>query len=226
MQFADAVVATCTAEADLLARAYRIEPRKVHVVPNAADVNVFGDPDRRLFQDHYGESDYLLTVGRIEPNKNQLTLIRAVRGLGVRLVIVGRAGDGHAAYELACRREGEGHVRFIDHLPYGSPLLASAYAGSRAFVLPSLSEIAPNSLIEAAMSGTTVVATRNSVAAYEWFGDDVLYLDPRSERDVENVLRRALTAAPPSSLRRQALGAHSWAAVCEQLRQVYSSVTQ
>ena len=47
-----------------------------------------------LFQARWGTEPFVLSVGRIEPRKNTLGLIRALRGLGLPLVVIGEAPPG------------------------------------------------------------------------------------------------------------------------------------
>ena len=106
----------------------------------------------------------LLTVGRLEPEKNPLLLIEALHGLELeapgryRLTWVGR-GELEDAVR---RRVGElglsERVRVLGYVPFG-PELLDLYRRAHAFVHVSRTEGVPQVLIEALASGTPVVAT-------------------------------------------------------------------
>ena len=55
-------------------------------------------------------------VGRIEPHKNQLGLIRELHGTGVELMIVGDEHPHHPEYVARCRREADSKVTFVPGL--------------------------------------------------------------------------------------------------------------
>jgi glycosyltransferase involved in cell wall biosynthesis len=225
-QLANAVLATSAYEAEVLRKAYNIPWTKLHVIPSAVDGPVFTAATQNLFGDTYGVANYILTIGRIEPNKNQLRLIEAAQRLGRPLVIVGKPGVGADDYAYQCRQAAGGRVLFIDELPYNSALLASAYAGAAAFVLPSLSEIAPNTTLEAMLAGTRVVVTKNSLSPREWFGDRVLYVDPLDVDDLACKIEAAIHTAADAETRVTLLRRHSWEGVAARLNEIYSAALQ
>src|SRR3990172_2805106 len=123
----DLLLPNSKAEAQQLIRYFSVTPERIHVVPNGADPR-FANADPRAFVERFDMRDFVLCPGRIEPRKNQLGLIRAMRGCGVPLVILGQVVPGHEAYLDACRREADEHVRFLDRIEHDDPALAGAYA--------------------------------------------------------------------------------------------------
>jgi glycosyltransferase involved in cell wall biosynthesis len=106
----------------------------------------------------------LLTVGRLEPEKNPLLLVDAFAELErrrpgrYRLTWVGRGPmDAEVRHRVAELRL-ESSVELLDYVPFGDPLL-SLYRRAHLFVHVSLSEGMPKVLIEALASGAPVVAT-------------------------------------------------------------------
>lgn len=188
------LVAVSRREAALLTRAFPGAASRIEVVPNCTDPAVWSRGDADAFCSRIGlpRGSFVLSVGRIEPNKNQLRLLEACRSQGLVPVLVGQCGVGQEDYFRACQAE----VRkqrgvWLPHLKPDDTELASAYAGCGCFALVSESEIAPNSALEAGMSGARVVVTRNSLGAPEWFGEEAAYVDPRSVADIARGLRRA-----------------------------------
>jgi glycosyltransferase involved in cell wall biosynthesis len=149
-----------------------------------------------------------------------------MRSIDLPLVVVGRVSDDAKAYATRCYEAGKGRVKFIDQLPYNSPLLASAYAGAEAFVLPSISEIAPNTTLEAAMAGTRIVVTRNSLAPVEWFGDNATYIDPLDEGDIAKKLINTINSHRNTLFRERIIREFSWEAGAQKLIQVYRNVLE
>jgi glycosyltransferase involved in cell wall biosynthesis len=138
----------------------------------------------------------ILNVGRLDPEKGTVYLIRAVHELvrsGWRSLRLDLVGTGRE--EGALRREVEKlglteHVRFMGYIPYGPGLLA-VYRASDVFVLPSLTEGFPQALLEAMACGVPVVATRvGGVAGLVEDGRNGLLVDPASPGQICSALRR------------------------------------
>jgi glycosyltransferase involved in cell wall biosynthesis len=106
----------------------------------------------------------LLTVGRIDPEKNPLLLVEVIAALErarpgryrLRWVGVGPMADDVRSRAVQL---GVGdRIELVGYVPYGPRLLAS-YRDAHAFVHVSLTEGVPQVLTEALASGTPVVAT-------------------------------------------------------------------
>ena len=101
-----------TSEANQLVRLFGVPREQIRVVPNGVLPSIASaSPD--LFHSRWGAEPFVLFVGRIEPRKNPLGLIKALRGLGLPLVVIGEAPPGCEEYERACRRAGTGHVSWL-----------------------------------------------------------------------------------------------------------------
>jgi glycosyltransferase involved in cell wall biosynthesis len=106
----------------------------------------------------------LLTVGRIDPEKNPFLLVEALAEL--ERARPGRfrlrwVGVGPLAGAVARRAEEAGvgaRFELVGYVPFG-PGLLDLYRGAHAFVHVSLTEGVPQVLAEALASGTPVVAT-------------------------------------------------------------------
>lgn len=163
------------------------------VVPNAADP-AFARADAREFLSRFGLTDFVLCCARISPRKNQLTLVRATRGLGFPVVFIGPVNDPF--YLEACRKEADQSHHFLGFMPQTQ--LGSAYAAARVHVLPSWFETPGLASLEAALAGCNIVSTDRGTAR-EYFGDLAWYCDPA---DVGSI-REAVTAAYRAPRRRE-----------------------
>lgn len=93
-------------------------------------------------------------VGRIEPSKGVLDLVRAMRGVDARLVVV---GDGAGAYADGVRREADARVTFAGAVEDARRLMP----WFDLLAVPSRREAFGTVAAEALAAGTPVVATRS-----------------------------------------------------------------
>jgi glycosyltransferase involved in cell wall biosynthesis len=106
----------------------------------------------------------LLTVGRIEPEKNPMLLLETMRRLEAeepgryRLTWVGRGPLEEEVHRRAEQLDVHERIQFLGYVTFGQELL-DLYRRAHVFVHVSLSEGVPKVLIEALASGTPIVAT-------------------------------------------------------------------
>lgn len=135
---------------------YSIKSSQMSMIPNGIDDSFFSE---RIDNVNLPFENYIISIGRIEPNKNQLSLIRAVNKLKRNLIIVG--GDGFDKnYIQQCKQESGDNVYYwgLERNPY---ILKCLYKQAGITVIPSLSEMAPLVAFESVAMGTPVLCTKN-----------------------------------------------------------------
>jgi glycosyltransferase involved in cell wall biosynthesis len=134
--------------------------REAVYVPNGVDEPVWR-PARQIVEQYELEpGSYLLFLGRLVPEKAPDVLIRAFRRLpgDQRLVIAGGSSFTTGFVdELHALAKADPRVLFTGYV-YGE-LLDELYSNAAGFVLPSLLEGLPLTLLEAASYGTPVIAS-------------------------------------------------------------------
>lgn len=193
---ADVVIFKSQAEQDMFASFFDLPSEKVRRIVTPADAIYRQEAPKGLFKSLYGLDRYLIGVGIIEPNKNQLAVIRALKGLDHKLVLVGGYRD--AAYYRQCREEGGDDVLFIDALPARSEILRSALREAEAFVECSF-EPPGLSALEAGLTGVRVVVSRSPWTT-EHFDDLVDYCDPANVESIRAAVQSALQRPVSSRL--------------------------
>ncbi len=221
LTIADRVIVNSKMEADSLARVYELPLERFSVVYNGVEDMFLGAADSRDFKFRYGlESQrYLLNVANIEPRKNQLRLIEAIKRFpDLKLVVIGLARD--ESYRDECFKLAGDQLMFIGELPYGSPLLRSAYAGCEAFVMPSTLETPSIAALEAAATGAKLVITSVG-STTEYFADEAEYVSPDSTESISRGIERALHSPNTSKLRSRIGRSFTWRMIANDLREVY-----
>jgi D-inositol-3-phosphate glycosyltransferase len=168
----DAVLASCTVEADQIASLYGGEPGRIRIVPPGVDHAFFGPGHRPQARRALGlplDGRLLLFVGRIQPLKRADVAIETLAELRqrndepYRLVVVGGPSGPHgekslqSLYDVADARGVREHVHFVDPQPH--ELLSSYYRAADVCLVPSRSESFGLVALEAAACGTPVVAS-------------------------------------------------------------------
>ena len=137
--------------------------------------------------------EYLLSVGRLEPRKNRLGLLRALALLPTprpKLVIAGQRDFGYEKiFQLRDELLLQDDVIFLETA--SDDLLAALYRNARLFVYPSFAEGFGMPVIEAMASGIPVI-TSNTTSLPEVAGDAALLVDPHSPEEIRDAMNRVL----------------------------------
>jgi D-inositol-3-phosphate glycosyltransferase len=169
----DAVVASCTVEADQLVDLYGADPARIALVAPGVEHAFFGPGDRGQARRAVGlpaGEPVVLFVGRIQPLKGPTIAVAALAALrqsGGRagrssLVVVGGPSGPHGSEELAAvHRAISGHdlgpaVRLLPPQPH--EMLSTYFRAADICVVPSHSESFGLVALEAAACGVPVVA--------------------------------------------------------------------
>ena len=182
---------------------YRLRPKlglPLCVVPEAAEACFRRLPEAeidRALPARYGVSGpFILSVCSLEPRKNIATLLRSFSRLlrdytaPVSLVLVGRAAwRSSLLSELVRELRLTERVVFTGYIPDAD--LVQLYNQARLFVYPSKYEGFGLPLLEAMACGTPVVSS-NASALEEVAGDAALLVDPLSEEQLTEAMRRLL----------------------------------
>jgi glycosyltransferase involved in cell wall biosynthesis len=224
LELADAILPNSRAEARQLVRYFGSRAERIHVVPNGVSSR-FAGASAELFRSVHGADGFVLFVGRIEPRKNVLGLIRAVRSQDLPMVVFGAPPPGHEAYAATCRRVGGSAVRWLGAIDHDDPLLASAYAAARVFALPSWFETPGLAALEAALAGAAVVITPLGCTR-EYFGDRVAYARPDHPAELRRAIERAWARGADPRLATDIAAHYLWSNVARRTAEVYDQVVR
>lgn len=147
---ADKIIVTTDRDKTYIEKNYPVSEEKVHVIPNYIDTDLFKpDPAPRI-------PNRLLYVGRMEPEKNLINLIRAVNGLEVELILIGD-GSMKPQLEILVAENGIRNVKFLGRV--ANELLVQEYNKAEIYIQPSIYEGNPKTIMEAMACGCLVIGS-------------------------------------------------------------------
>jgi glycosyltransferase involved in cell wall biosynthesis len=220
---ADIVIGNSDAEGNLMASVFNIPRDKFVTVYNGVDESFFDDISAELFKKQFDFYDpFILNVANIEPRKNQLRLIQAMKHFPqLKLVLIGHIRDEQ--YAQQCFDAGGDQVHYLGALPHDSLLLRSAYKACELFALPSTLETPGLAALEAAATGAKILITSEG-CTNEYFGQGVIYIDPNSEESIKNGIADSIIANRNSLLKLAVNANFTWKHVISNLLAHYKAV--
>lgn len=196
---ADALFSVSDYSKGEIVKRYGVPAERVNVTFNGVDASRFhpgpegADLVRALGLE---PGNYIITVGRLEPRKNQANLIRAWGQLGPdapQLVVVGQPDfsfeDIYQAQQEVSRK-----VVMLDKV--SDEQLPALLRHARLFAYPAFAEGFGMPVIEALASGVPVV-TSNTTSLPEVAGDAAILIDPFSVGSIRDGLKQGLVSGEP-----------------------------
>lgn len=237
----DAAAIVCVGQEEQRRTQAAYPEKKVIFLPNGVDLDRFARGDGARFRAEHGIPGgvpMLLTVGRIDPQKNQRMLLEVTAGLAgkypdLHLVLVGHVTNEEYRQALVREAQERGlaeRVKLIPGLQADNPALVDAYHAADLFVLPSVHEPFGIVILEAWAAGLPVVASRvGGIPSFVDDGADGLLVEPGDAAGfaaaVDACLMNPERAASIAAAGRGKARAHySWDAVTGQLLGLYREV--
>lgn len=218
---ADRIVTNSSMESQTLASVTALPIDRFRVVYNGVDPEFYEPADPTLFRQEFSiHEPFVLNVGNIEPRKNQLRLVEAMKAFPERpLVLIGHTRD--PAYLQQILRHGGPQVRFLGPLPHDSAILRSAFAACSLFALPSALETPGLAALEACAQRAALLLTEVG-SCREYFEDRAVYVDPFSVKSIQSGIATCLSdcvvpAAPHT-------GDFRWPEVVRSLSNIYEEL--
>lgn len=205
------------AEYNGLVKDYQIN-KPYTVVPNGIDHLLF-QPDQ-----WESKSEHLVVcAARIEGNKNQLNLIRALKNTEFTLLLIGSPATNQKKYHDQCRKMASKNIQFISHIPQEE--LLSWYKKAKVHVLPSWFETCGLSSLEAAAMGCHIVITEKGYTR-DYFGNNAFYCDPASPESILDAVRKASQSEWNPALQEKIFREFTWQRAAAVTLDVYKRVLQ
>ncbi|MGN8226480.1 glycosyltransferase family 4 protein [Gracilimonas sp. BCB1] len=221
---ADVILPNTSAEADLIRNGFSIPDDQIRVIPNGVEQK-FADAKPDLFIETYGLKDFVLFAGQAgAERKNVIKLLEVANEVDAPLVIIGSFYRDQYGKKCIILANKAGNVTLIDTLDHDSELLASAYAASSVFVLPSQFETPGIAAMEAALAGSKIVITGRG-GTKDYFDGYAEFINPDSSKSILNGIKEALNKASSDSLKNHLLEKYSWQRVAELTANQYKRIS-
>ncbi len=198
-------------------RVQQTYPCKVYFVVVNNGIN----PDQFQYDAAIKKDELLvICVARIEGNKNQVNLIRALNNTRFRLLIIGAPAPNQPDYYHQCRNIAAPNISFIDHIPQHE--LLTYYRRAKVHILPSWFETTGLSSVEAAAMGCNIVITDKGDTR-EYFEDEAFYCDPSEPQSILSAVEKASIAPMNKKLQQKILTQYTWKQAAIQTLKAYQS---
>lgn len=191
LTLADAIITNSNLETNELSNLFCLNRDKLFTVYNGVDESFLTRANPLVFRNFFKiQGKFILNVANIEPRKNQYLLVKAIKAFpDFKLILIGHIRD--QAYFNSIINISNNQVNFIGPIEHNLALLKSAYAACDLFVLPSTLETPGLSALEAYSQGAKIVITEEG-STKEYFKDDVVYINAKSEKSIEQGISFAL----------------------------------
>lgn len=174
LEDADAIITCNPTEAKLLQE--KMSNKRIHIQPHGVVLTNFRENHRTAALAAFPqirEHEILLSVGRIDPVKNQAWLVEQLPAVlkqhpRTMLVLAGACTDekyGKLVEKKIAELGLGNHVLLTGGLPPNDPRLVGLMQSATAVILPSISETFGLVLLEAWAAGTAVISSRTSGAS-------------------------------------------------------------
>lgn len=193
LQNCDMVLPNSNEEGEILKEQYKTGFNEM-IVPNCIDLNL--SEEKQVIST---PKDFILQVGRIEPTKNQLSLLQAMmEDRDIPVVFIGKQNKRKSFYikQLKKLAEIRGNTFFIEEL--SQTQLAQYYKAAKVHVLPSFRESPGLVTLEALYYGCNIVVSNEKFCPIHYYRFDELgYIcDPYSVESIKEAVISAYNAKP------------------------------
>ena len=223
LKMADVTLVQTEVEAQDLIATYNLDLKWTKVVNGVGDVFI----NLQSLKNPFNFEDYIICVGRIEPRKNQLSVIKAVSqlrtetGKDYQLVLVGKKGGyKHMEYNYYFNRALKENpwIHHIQQVPYTT--MPSYYRFAKVCVSASWFESTGLTSLEALYCGTNAVASGD--CAKEYLGDLATYCLPDDISSIKEAIKQEFVRSRPiisDTIKEE----YTWKRAAEQTLAVYKS---
>ena len=201
-----------------------ISKKSYTVIPNAIDERVakcqYAAMTPKEFEKY---RDAIICVGRIEPRKNQLELVKALDQSGYKLVLVGAVSQNQIGYFDKVNKIINKNESFYYIPQLENEKLYQLYKVCKVSVLPSWLDTPGLVSLEAASMGCNL-AISSKGSTTEYFGDHAEYCLPNNLQSIRDAIDKAYNKPKSSELRDIILNNYTWKIAAKKTAECYRKI--
>jgi glycosyltransferase involved in cell wall biosynthesis len=169
-------------------------------------------------------SEYILQVGRIEPIKNQLSLVKALFDCpNIPIVFLGRSIHKKYFRKVQKLSSLRGNVFFIDEVDHSEVL--SFYKNAKLHILPSLRESPGLSSLEALAFGCKTLVAKFPFSPYEtYFANKATSFNPLNLSSIRSAVLASSDSKDLSTNRQGGMSIYTWNEVGLDMIDIYTTL--
>ena len=184
----------------------------------------FFHSDPSLFIKKYNIKNFILHVGHIgAKRKNTLRLLKALKTIHYPTVIIGNVLNNNEGQKCLKLIKDNSNILFLNWIEHSDPLLESAYAASKVFVLPSLYETPGRSALEAGLAKSNVVITPFG-GTKEYFSSYATYVNPYSIKQIQASIINSINSNKSDNLSIHIKENFLWETIAKKLKTEYENL--
>lgn len=216
---ADLVLAETLKEKRFICETYGINASSIKVIQNGiCESLLYSEVVTESFIEKFNIiGDYVLMVGRIDANKNQLKVIKALEKTNIKLVIIGgKDPSDNSGYYEKCLAFCSDKVIFTGWIDGESELLYSAYQNAKVVVLASYKEIYGNCIYEGLANNCLIACSKALEIDDSELFPYISFFNPNDINEIKNSIITLFSKKEKMEIRGYMQTKYSWHSIGQQ----------
>lgn len=211
-------------EMDEFCKSFGVKKDRYSIIPNAIDANIAKKQEENEVPEAFEKyRDAVICVGRIEPRKNQLALVKALDKSGYKLILVGAVSENQKRYFNEIKEIMDRNPNFY-YLPrVDNSKLYQLYKVCKVSTLPSwLDTPGLVSLEAAAMGCNLAISSKGSTT--EYFSNLAEYCLPDDIKGIRRAIDKAYEKPRNDELKNKIFENYTWEIAGKKTLEAYKNL--
>jgi len=211
-------------EMDEFCKFFGVEKDRYKVIPNAIDADIARKQDEVEIPKEFEKyRNAIICVGRIEPRKNQLSLVKALDKSNYKLILVGAVSDNQKSYFNEIKEIMDRNPNFYYIPKIENSKLYQLYKVCKVSTLPSwLDTPGLVSLEAAAMGCNLAISSKGSTT--EYFINMAEYCLPDDINGIRSAIDRAYAKPQNDKLKNRIFENYTWKIAGQKTLDAYKTI--